>query len=122
MKSPRPRYYILDADNRPVAADMITWARFWEADQNRPVDSTDITSEVHISTVFIGIDHRFLGEGPPILFETMIFGGPLDQYQWRYSSWDDAITGHKVAVRQAREVHKNEIRHHQAARTQNSDC
>lgn len=26
-----------------------------------------------VSTVFLGLDHRFLTEGPPILFETMIF-------------------------------------------------
>ena len=32
----------------------------------------------------------------------MIFGGPLDQQMWRYSTWDDAETGHKMAVAKAR--------------------
>lgn len=27
----------------------------------------------YISTVFLGIDHNFLGKGGPILFETMVF-------------------------------------------------
>jgi hypothetical protein len=29
----------------------------------------------------------------------MIFGGPLDHETWRYSSWDDAETGHPAAVK-----------------------
>ena len=33
---------------------------------------------VFISTVFLGIDHNFNLEGPPLLFETMIFGGIKD--------------------------------------------
>jgi len=27
-----------------------------------------------------GLDHNFLREGPPILFETMIFGGRHDEF------------------------------------------
>jgi len=34
-----------------------------------------------------------------VLWETMIFGGPNDQeYQERYTSYEDAVEGHKVAV------------------------
>jgi hypothetical protein len=54
--------------------------------------------------VFLGLDHRFGGSGPPLLFETMIFGGPLDEEMWRYSSWDAAEAGHAAAVRKAREA------------------
>lgn len=97
----RPRYYILDADNRPVPADLMTWAMFWGG-HDRRVAYTEVTSQVHVSTVFLGIDHRHFGDGPPLLFETMIFGGSFDQSQWRYSSWDDAKTGHKAAVTKAR--------------------
>jgi hypothetical protein len=32
------------------------------------------------------------------------FGGPLDQSQWRYVSYDDAMTGHQAAVRKARKA------------------
>jgi hypothetical protein len=67
-----------------------------------------------VSTVFLGVDHRIWGKGPPILFETMAFvhqGRTMDFYgrgpelvpetldQARYSSWDDAETGHKAMVR-----------------------
>src|SRR5215469_3048370 len=105
MKRP-PRFYILDADHHVVPTnDMLVWARFFEGTK-RLVAMTDITSAIMVSTVFIGIDHRYFGEGPPLLFETMIFGGPLNQSQWRYASWDDAETGHKAAVRKARQASK----------------
>jgi hypothetical protein len=29
----------------------------------------------------------------------MIFDGPLDRETWRYSSWDDAEIGHRMAVK-----------------------
>jgi hypothetical protein len=95
------KFYILDANNNVVEANIKVWGRFF-ASRNRIVAQTEITDTVRVSTVFTGIDHRFGGRGPPLLFETMIFGGPLDQSQWRYTSYDDAETGHKVAVRKAR--------------------
>lgn len=51
----------------------------------------------YVSTVFLGLDHRF-GQGEPLVFETMVFGGPLDQEQERYSTWDEAEAGHKAMV------------------------
>ncbi len=94
--------YILDADHRPVKATLMQWAMWFEDITNRIVDYTEITSETNVSTVFLGLDHRFDRSGPPLLFETMIFGGPHDQSGWRYASWDDAEVGHKAAVRKAR--------------------
>jgi len=44
--------------------------------------------------VFLGLNHSF-GEGPPLLFETMVFGGALDQEQARYTTWEQAEAGHK---------------------------
>lgn len=102
----RPRYYVLDSDDHAVAVDFMTWAKWFEDIGNRIVDYTEITSDVHVSTVFLGLDHRFGGDGPPILFETMIFGGELDDAQLRYSSWDDAATGHKVIVAKLRAKQK----------------
>jgi hypothetical protein len=96
------KHWILDAENHTVEVDLITWAMWLENGGNRIVAYTQITSEIEVSTVFLGLDHRFFGEGPPILFETMIFGGPLNYEQWRYSSYDDAQTGHTAAVRKAR--------------------
>ena len=57
---------------------------------------------VFISTVFLGIDHSFTRIGPPVLWETMIFGGRLDEEQWRYTSEAEAIRGHRRVVLAAR--------------------
>jgi hypothetical protein len=96
------KYYILNAEHHAVEASLLEWAKWFEEISNRLVGYTQVTSEISVSTVFLGIDHRWHDDGPPLLFETMIFGGPLDKKMWRYSSWDDAEAGHAAAVRKAR--------------------
>lgn len=51
-----------------------------------------------ISTVWLGNNMNFFG-AKPLLFETMIFDGDswMDEYCERYSSWDEAVEGHKKA-------------------------
>lgn len=56
-----------------------------------------------ISTVWLGLDHGF-GFGAPLIFETMIFGGPLSDFQARYYDEADALRGHFVAVALAQSV------------------
>lgn len=51
-----------------------------------------------VSTVFIGLDHRFLGEGDPLVFETLIFGGEHDGEMWRCSTWAQAEQQHLEAI------------------------
>ena len=50
--------------------------------------------KARVSTVFIGLDHSF-GRGDPIVFETMVFGGPLNGDMDRYATYSDAERGHK---------------------------
>jgi hypothetical protein len=98
------RLYILDDDRRVIrAADVVQWARWLENMGNRRVDF-DVIGNKEVSTVFLGIDHRFGGRGPPLVFETMVFGvgDPMDGECNRYSSWDDAMTGHAATVRRLR--------------------
>ena len=54
-----------------------------------PIGVTKI-GEVSVSTVFLW--------GHPLLFETMVFGGKLDQEQKRYSTWEEAERGHAAMV------------------------
>ena len=97
-----PLFYVLDADNRPVPTDDVrTWGEMFGSDQ-RFVDYTEITSAVTVSTIFMGIDHRMGGEGPPLLFETMVFTNGDGDETHRYSSWDDAKTGHAALVKRLR--------------------
>ncbi len=89
-------YYILK-DKKVVAVDsVVEWAKSFES-TSRQV-AIDVVDDIKISTVFLGLDHRFEGEGEPIVFETMIFGGEHDQYQERYCTWNEAVEGHKKAV------------------------
>jgi hypothetical protein len=95
--------YILDEHNIPKPVDdVVKWAEWFE-ESNRRVKRTvynDVNdNEVVVSTVFLGLDHNFSGKGPPILFETMVFGGKFDQEYDRYSTWEAATIGHDVWVR-----------------------
>lgn len=56
-----------------------------------------------VSTVFLGIDHRYL-EPRPVLFETMVFGGPLDGEMDRCSTWDEAEQMHANMLRRVRDA------------------
>jgi hypothetical protein len=85
----------------PVAVDIHTWARFFENIDNRRIGE-DVIGNVRVSTVFLGLNHNMRMTGDPVLFETMIIGGPLDSSQWRYTSYTDAEAGHQEAVTQAR--------------------
>jgi len=88
----RPLYYRLDKNHVPVpvkGAIEMQWER---------VAFTKFLG-VEVSTVFLALDHAHDG-GKPVLFETMIFGGPLNEEQYRYCTWDEAVVGHREAVRQ----------------------
>ncbi len=87
--------------------DLITWAQEFEKGDKRHVAATELPGGVRVSTVFLGIDHSW-GEGPPLVFETMIFGGPQDGYQDRYTTWEQAEAGHAKAVSLASEPDKQD--------------
>ena len=53
---------------------------------------------IMVSTVFLGLDHQY-GDGPPLLFETMIFGGIHDEFCERCSTWAQAEEQHALAVK-----------------------
>jgi len=59
--------------------------------------SKDLVNGVEVSTVFMSHNHNF-GDGPPLVFETMVFGGACNHYQARYSTWEEAEKGHARAV------------------------
>ncbi|MCG8460126.1 MAG: hypothetical protein MI919_27910, partial [Holophagales bacterium] len=46
-----------------------------------------------VSTVFLGLDHNW-GDGPPLIYETLVMGGPLSDEMDRYSTWAEAEAGH----------------------------
>jgi hypothetical protein len=93
--------YILDERHAVIPADLLTWARWFETADAQRVVAQEMLGAVKVSTVFLGLDHQY-GMGPPLLFETMVFGGGLDGHQTRYSTWEEAVAGHRAMVERAR--------------------
>lgn len=83
---------------------LMAWGKMFASREQRIVEQTEVKKDprVWVSTVFLGMDHSWEENGPPILWETMIFGGILDLYQERYSSYIAAVRGHNEAVRKAK--------------------
>lgn len=96
------KHWILEGHTPVITHSVEEWGRWFKLSSR--VVRQDIvrpkwyTPSVYVSTVFLGLDHNFWDDGPPILFETMIFGGLCDDYQRRYSTWDEAITGHRATL------------------------
>ena len=95
-------YYILIENIPVVCENMMEWAK-WNATHKFHVKDV-LINDVRISTVFLGINHQY-GDGLPLLFETMVFGGKLDGEMDRYSTWKEAETGHDRIV----QIVKNSI-------------
>lgn len=96
-------YY--DKEGRPLDRES-GWRLFEDMDYKR-VASTDV-GPYWVSTVWLGLDHRFIGDGPPVIFETMVFAkGQRDDPQdhgltdidcVRYCTEAEAKAGHEAMV------------------------
>jgi hypothetical protein len=89
-----------DFDGNPIG--LWEWARLFESDE-RILARTRVADDVEVSTVWLGLDYSF-GHGTPLIYETMIFGGPHDEYQERHPNRDAALAGHDQAVALARDA------------------
>ncbi len=95
--------YILDADGKPqLEPDWDRWLAWMEAN-DQPLAETQVTAGVVVATRFMGLDQRRSNIGAPVLWETMIFGGPHDLHHVRYTSRAAALQGHERAVAFAKE-------------------
>jgi hypothetical protein len=106
-----PEYYLLNEDHSLRPVPFMEWA-YGFATTDRCVAWSG-NADKYVSTVFLGLDHRFFGDGPPLVFETMVFVNEgatfkfngqerpcntiLDQE--RYGSWAAAEAGHKRYVK-----------------------
>jgi len=104
------RYY--DMDGNPMSA--AAWAEMFEGARNkeRQLAVTDVGG-YRVSTVWLGLDQRFGGYGPPLIFETMVFSsnGPpaaavadLVEVPFRAATREGALQTHErvcVAVADA---------------------
>lgn len=94
------RYYMFSPDTKEITytkdADKV--AEWFKDVHNRVVDQQTV-DELNVSTVALGLDHNFTGSGDPLIFETMVFyQGKATFYQERYSTYEEALEGHKQIV------------------------
>jgi hypothetical protein len=97
-----PNWYVLDDNHEPVESDIDTWSE-WR--KNAPgamrvchsYYSYGNEQFIWVASDFLGLDHQW-GEGPPLLFETMIFEyPPHDNKCWRCSTWAESQKQHARA-------------------------
>lgn len=92
----RQRSLHYDYEGNPIGLG--DWAMLFEDVENRIVRQ-DKVGEYFVSTVWIGIDYRFIGDGPPLIFETMVFDADGSERDIaRYSSEEEALKGHAAMV------------------------
>jgi hypothetical protein len=115
-----PGYY----DRKGVRiANLLAWAQMFEDLDYKIVKQQHLWWGGFLSTVWLGLDHRFANDGPPLIFESMLFGvhhGPdrafmpdkvddMDEILWRefapemdmtrYAREEEALAGHRYLYR-----------------------
>jgi len=109
-------HYKLDDKGEPTPCnDLCEWAEWFgseagsaESKTGRQVKYEEVHKGVHVSTVFLGLDHSFQRGVAPVLWETMVFvdesspldGADFDNDQCRCSgSREQAMAMHQRMVR-----------------------
>ena len=91
-----PKYAVLKGHEVVPIGSQAKWGASFDYAARRVAHDT--IGEARVSTVFLGLNSSF-GEGPPLWFETLVFGGEFDDEIHRYTTWDEAVEGHKNMVR-----------------------
>jgi len=94
-------WFILDENNKPVPATSDEYIEWKNSDSGKCTVGKTYIGKTFISTVFLALDHGILSS-EKILWETMVFGYESkdeDEFQERYSSFEDAKAGHEKAVK-----------------------
>lgn len=92
--------YVLDEELNAIAVDEQQLEEYFRCNGD-PVKhiAFNYVGNVLISTLFLSINCQWNPEKPPLVFETMVFGGELDKYQIRYSTYEKAIEGHQAVAK-----------------------
>ena len=88
-----------DRQGNPISSEEMT--RLYADPDSRRVGQ-DRIGPLLVSTVHLVMDHQFDPDGPPLIFETMIFGDDDHEPCWRYSTEAEARAAHESIVAQIR--------------------
>ena len=100
-------HYVLDGEIVRPAKNMGEWIAGFNIDKRRVAIDT-IKDGSYVSTVFLGLDHSH-GQGTPILFETMAWHNGEDFMQYRYPTYEAALTGHRETVEELKIAVANDL-------------
>jgi hypothetical protein len=94
--------YRLDENNVPVPTTILELARlgmkFPHHVRNTFIDMGTERS-IQVSTAFLYWDHNYGKDGPPLVFETRVFGPVrLPYYNEKHATWAEAEEGHGAAL------------------------
>jgi hypothetical protein len=93
----------LDKKLRPLSLE--EWGKLFENIHYKRVDLTRLWWGGEVSTVWLGLNHQFLPDKPPLIFETMVFGfGREDLFCERFTNIETAERRHLEIVREFRNV------------------
>ena len=88
-----------------LCPDPFTWEQWLAQRKNRVVREQRVVADgdkFFVSTVFVGRDQRYVGDGPPLLWETVVFDVGTDPTSEidseRYASQAEACAGHDRIV------------------------
>lgn len=97
--------YILNEEGNPVPEpDLMKWDKWFQDNREARKVKRETIGDSEVSTVFLGLDHAF-GGGLPVLWETMVFGGRLDQEQERCGGKrSEALLMHEAMVQRVKEA------------------
>lgn len=86
-------------DKEGKLINLLTWQKLFEDSDYKIIKQTELKG-CSVSTVWLGLDHRFGSQGKgPLIFETMVFVGDFSEdYCERYETLKEAEEGHERAV------------------------
>ena len=103
------RYYTLRDGEVAEEADHAKWTEWYESsyEEVRCVASTKVKYGTVVTT-FLAMNMTLSQTDPPLLFETRVKGGWLDDQWDRYSTLEEAKAGHQAWVDRVRTAEENE--------------
>jgi hypothetical protein len=97
--------YILDGKTPVLEPDAAKASRWLIENRDNLTVARTTLLDAEVSTIFLGLNHN-MGQGPPLVFETFVDGGPEDGYSRRCSTWAQAEDQHRAACAHAsRHIH-----------------
>ena len=88
-----------DPDGNPIT--MEEWVTYGK---EHKIVAKDVIGYYRVSTVWLGLNHAYSADDPPLIFETMIFPQTAEgtdfneEYCERYSTREEALRGHERAI------------------------